>query len=396
MGERLNGLALFAGVGGLELGLKIALGESYQCVCYVEREAFAAATLVERMGDEALDRAPIWDDVSTFKGKPWRRRVDLISGGFPCQDISVAGKREGIKEGNRSGLWFHFARIIREVRPRYVFVENVGALLVPRRVSLPIEGPDGIQIFVDEEGNLSSSEIGIAALGYAGTLPGAILRVLGDLSEMGFDAEWGSVRASEVTAPHRRERIFIMAKNSASIGRRGRRDGDSERSGRKIQIAGLRGGLADATCRGARPSEFAGQLRGSQQKDEELADAENSDGRRPRGENDSGRRDQKAGGSSGILADAGKPRREGSEIRSPFPPGPGDREAWERILTDFPELAPAVANPDTSGPHGRKERDGKQAKGQQAPRGKGKLSRPRLPNLECFLIGLIGGSFRLK
>jgi DNA (cytosine-5)-methyltransferase 1 len=108
--------------------------------------------------------------VSTFDGKPWRGVVDLVAGGFPCQDISAAGKGSGIIEGERSGLWREFARIIREVEPRYVFVENVSALIVR-----------GLDV------------------------------VLGDLAALGFDAEWGVFRASDVGAPHRRERVFILA-----------------------------------------------------------------------------------------------------------------------------------------------------------------------------------------
>lgn len=162
-------IGLFAGAGGLELGLRIAI-DNLETVGYVERDAHAAAVLVARMEDQTLDRAPVWDDITTFDGKPWRGLVDCLSGGFPCQDLSVAGKRAGI-DGERSGLWAEFARLIGEIRPRYVFVENVPGLLNNT----------------------------------------AMRRVLGDLSALGFDAEWECVRASEVGAPHRRERVFILA-----------------------------------------------------------------------------------------------------------------------------------------------------------------------------------------
>ena len=355
-GDTLHGMALFAGVGGLELGLQVALGDAYRCVCYVEREAYAASTLVARMEDKTLDRAPVWDDVSSFDGKAWRGKVDLISGGFPCQDISVAGKGEGIKEGTRSGLWGEFARIIREVRPRLVFVENVSALLA--------RGVD---------------------------------RVLGDLAEMGFDAEWGSVRAADVGAPHRRERIFILAQDTAGVGWRRRGDGDSGGSGRKIQIAGLCGGLAEPEAGGQRVvrklSRRDGQLDGNHEelddspsarqprkgrseesstvRDEarsgesdrrrgEVADTEGDHGRtRERGEEEGTReRGERRRGSSvrdGELADADCSRtsqRRGDSrmgwIGQPFPPGPADREAWERILAVYPELAPAVVAEPTN------------------------------------------------
>ena len=171
-------IGLFAGAGGLELGLRIAV-KNLVSVCYVERDAYAASILVARMEDKTLDSAPIWDDITTFDGKPWRGQVDLVSGGFPCQDLSVAGKRAGI-DGERSGLWAEFARIIGEIRPRYVFVENVPGLLANE----------------------------------------AMRRVLGDLSALGFNAEWECVRASDVGAPHRRERVFILAMDDSRSERR--------------------------------------------------------------------------------------------------------------------------------------------------------------------------------
>jgi DNA (cytosine-5)-methyltransferase 1 len=163
----LSSISLFAGIGGIDLGLR-PLG--VRTVCFVEREAYAAGVLASRMAEGSLDDAPIWSDVSTFDGRPWRGRVGLIAGGFPCQDISNAGQRAGIVDGESSGLWREYVRIVREVGPRFVFVENVSALLVR-----------GLDV------------------------------VLGDLASLGFDAEWGVFRASDVGAPHRRERVFILA-----------------------------------------------------------------------------------------------------------------------------------------------------------------------------------------
>jgi DNA (cytosine-5)-methyltransferase 1 len=151
----LRSIELFAGGGGLALALGRACGA--RTVCYVEIEAFGAATLVANMAKGFLDQAPVWSDVVSFDGGPWRGSVDLIAGGFPCQDISLAGRGEGIDAGERSGLWREFARIIREVRPRYIFVENVAALTS--------RGLD---------------------------------RVLGDLAALGFNAEWCVFRASDV------------------------------------------------------------------------------------------------------------------------------------------------------------------------------------------------------
>lgn len=122
----MNELHLFAGAGGGILG-GMLLGHT--TVCAVEIEPSARGMLLQRQRDGVLPKFPIWDDVTTFDGKPWRGRVDVVCGGFPCQDISIANpKGKGI-EGERSGLWAEQARIIREVRPRRVFVENSSELV---------------------------------------------------------------------------------------------------------------------------------------------------------------------------------------------------------------------------------------------------------------------------
>lgn len=167
MKEQLNELALFAGAGGGILGGKL-LG--WRTVCAVEWEPYPASILCARQNDGLLETFPIWDDVQTFDGNPWRGIVDVVSGGFPCQDISAAGRGAGI-DGERSGMWGEMARIIRQVRPRYVFVENSPML--------------------------TSRGLG---------------RVLGDLAAMGFDARWGVLGAADVGANHQRDRIWIVGK----------------------------------------------------------------------------------------------------------------------------------------------------------------------------------------
>jgi DNA (cytosine-5)-methyltransferase 1 len=164
-----NELHLFAGAGGGILG-GLLLG--HRPVCAVEIEPYPRRVLLQRQRDGILPKFPIWDDVTTFDGKPWRGKVDVVAGGFPCQDISAAGKGAGIT-GERSGLWGEMARIIGEIRPKYAFVEN--------SPMLTLRGLD---------------------------------RVLGDLSEMGYDARWGVLGACHVGAPHRRERIWIVAHSS--------------------------------------------------------------------------------------------------------------------------------------------------------------------------------------
>jgi DNA (cytosine-5)-methyltransferase 1 len=168
-----NELALFAGAGGGILGGHL-LG--WRTVCAVEWEAYPASVLCARQNDGLLENFPIWDDVQTFDGKPWRGIVDVVSGGFPCQDISAAGKGAGIN-GERSGMWKEMARIIGEVRPKFVFVEN-SPMLVRRGL---------------------------------GT-------VLADLSKMGFNAEWGIIGADQVGAHHQRKRQWIVAYANNSIG----------------------------------------------------------------------------------------------------------------------------------------------------------------------------------
>jgi len=175
-GESLQELALFAGAGGGILGGKL-LG--WRTVCAVERDAYAAQVLAQRQNDGVLKPFPIWSDVQTFDGRRWRGLVDVVSGGFPCQDISCAGKGAGIT-GARSGMWSHMARIIGEVRPRYAFIEN-SPMLVTRGLGV----------------------------------------VLSDLAALGYDAEWGCISAADCGAPHERDRIWIVAcdtnSNSQSV-----------------------------------------------------------------------------------------------------------------------------------------------------------------------------------
>ena len=162
----MNELALFAGAGGGILGGKL-LG--WRTICAVEWDGYARDVLVARQNDGCLDPFPVWDDVQTFDGHPWQGRVDVISGGFPCQDISAAGKGAGI-DGDRSSMWKHMARIIGEVRPRFAFVEN-SPMLVHRGLAV----------------------------------------VIGDLAEMGYDAKWGVLGAKNIGGAHTRNRLWILA-----------------------------------------------------------------------------------------------------------------------------------------------------------------------------------------
>jgi DNA (cytosine-5)-methyltransferase 1 len=164
--HRKRTLHLFAGAGG---GLLADLLLGHQPVCAVEVDPYCQQILSARQADGSLPWFPIFADVTEFDGRPWAGLIDIVAGGFPCTDISCAGKGAGL-EGADSGLWREMARIIGEVRPRYVFVEN-SPMLTSRGL---------------------------------GT-------VLGDLAALGFDARWGVLGAVHAGAPHRRERIWIVA-----------------------------------------------------------------------------------------------------------------------------------------------------------------------------------------
>ena len=171
--DKLRVLDLFSGIGGFSLGLERTGG--FSTVAFCEIEPFPRRVLAKHWPE-----VPCYDDVRTLTGDVLRRdgiAVDVITGGFPCQDLSVAGKQRGMGEGTRSGLWSEIVRLVGELRPQYVIVENVAALLA---------GPS------ERRG------------GWFG-------RVLGDLAECGYDAEWENIPASALGAPHRRERVWLVA-----------------------------------------------------------------------------------------------------------------------------------------------------------------------------------------
>lgn len=188
-------LALFAGVGGGVLGTKYGLG--WQTVCYVERERYAVQVIKARITDGYLDDAPIWSEVRSFTkhNNQCRRFIRalrkirnqlVVTAGFPCQPFSVAGKRDGAND-ERNG-WPDTIRIIREIRPRYVFLENVPGLLSA----------------MDKTAEKS--------VRYFGT-------ILGDLAQSGYVVRWRVLSAAEVGAPHKRDRLWIVAyANSSGMG----------------------------------------------------------------------------------------------------------------------------------------------------------------------------------
>jgi DNA (cytosine-5)-methyltransferase 1 len=161
----LNGLSLFSGIGGLD----VALSEWVRPIAYCEIDPCCQAVLLSRMADRSIAFAPIWDDIRTFPHKQFKKQLDIIYAGFPCQDLSVAGLRKGL-EGERSGLFFEIVRLAKEIKPKFLFLENVPGILTK----------GGLQ-------------------------------VVREVTEMGYDCRWCVISAASLGAPHKRERWFLLA-----------------------------------------------------------------------------------------------------------------------------------------------------------------------------------------
>lgn len=163
----INGLDLFSGIGGLS----IALSEWVTPIAYCEIDPYARAVLLSRMLSYRIYGAPIWDDIRTLNGA-MLPEVDIIVGGFPCQDISSAGTRKGLG-GKKSNLVYEMLRLVKGCRPVFVFLENVPTIRTR-----------------------------------------GLAQVVSAFTEMGYDLRWTTVSASEVGAPHKRERWFCLAYNA--------------------------------------------------------------------------------------------------------------------------------------------------------------------------------------
>ena len=311
-----NNISLCAGIGGLELGLRI-IWPGFRTICHVEREAYPASVLVSRMEESALDEAVVADDLQSFDGRPWRGAVHCIAAGIPCQPFSVAGKRKG--KADERWLGEDFLRVVDEVRPEFIVMENV-----------------------------------------PGFLTAGLDAILGGLEkiEAGWSAEWGVFRADEtVEAPHRRQRFFLVAERVPnSIG-----NSLWEESGRRIwgrdgseeaQPRDLGKELADSVCHGLENDKQAGTTSGATwRRSDELAD---SDGCRLRGEGDSEHKGRvEPTGKSLELADTdrgrfqrewfaelagqqgeprNKPNGHGEDGRFLWPPGPQDEDGWREYI----------------------------------------------------------------
>lgn len=345
----LDYISLCTGGGGLDLGVELAVPGA-RAVLMVEREAFAVAHLVDAMEQGLLAPAPVWSDARTLRGRRWRGLVDGVIGGIPCQPHSLAGKRLG--RDDERDLWSTARRIIVQSGAWWVLIENVG-------------------------GMLSS---------------GGAERVWRDLQRLGFAVEGGLFRASEVRAPHERERLFILgvADGPRIVGdnlsiKAGAVQPEWAPRGRGCELADARGsGLEGRDGRAVRHEQSPLERGG-----EELGDSAR-DGRREGrsepvirggrgaagspglsmvdalGRGRDGRADEPQRGPQGrtvaeqpgedgeLLADSDfallrrqPPARELAQLQRDdglglFPPGPGDRDGWADVLARAPGLEPAV------------------------------------------------------
>lgn len=189
--DRIPTLDLFSGIGGISL----AIEPWCRTVAYCENDPYAQGVLQTRMASNDLDTAPIWDDVRTLRVTDLPERVELIAGGFPCQDLSVAGNGRGL-DGERSGLFWQVYRLAKEVRPAFLFLENVPAIRTR----------------------------------------GAAV-VISALADLGYDCRWDVLSASDVGAPHKRDRWWLLA-HATSLGRSEGRPESTRKQGRSQPARG--------------------------------------------------------------------------------------------------------------------------------------------------------------
>ena len=251
-------LSVCSGIGGLDLGVAAALAGDVRVVAYVEREFQACRLLAHRMAEGRLPVAPIWTDVHTFPADTFRGVVDGIIGGYPCQPFSHAGQRRGQDDDRH--LWPAIARLVGAIGPAWCVFENVSGHL-----------------------SLGSYE------------------VIRELQGLGYTVASGLFAASEVGAPHKRERLFIVAHGNGfrhdAGGISGRQPTEQERTWTTV------GGY-----------------------DDDMGDGDRA---RPQGWRE--------------------PGCECADELPAWPPGPADELGWQWVLERWPELAPAVADTGRSG-----------------------------------------------
>ena len=208
--EKLTHVSLCAGYGGIDLGLARVL-PGLRTIAFVEIEAFACANLIAKMEAGLLDEAPVFTNLKALDWGSFRGGVDVLSGGFPCQPFSAAGKQRGDEDPRH--LFPYIVEGIRQCEPRLVFLENVEGILSAKLKGNHWRDPEGAPV---------------------------LLHVLRELERLGYSATAGVFSAAEVGAPHQRKRVFIMAY----------RDGDGSAARISRQVTGDEGntGIADNGC----------------------------------------------------------------------------------------------------------------------------------------------------
>ena len=340
MDTRTKILSICSGYGGIELGLDTALVGEAHTVCYVENEIGVASILASRMEDGTLDPAPVWSDLRTFDAKPWRGKVDILSGGFPCQPHSVAGRKKG-KDDSRE-LSGEVYRIAEELGYPTLFLENV---------------PGIMRFYYD---NIRPS-----------------------LQEMGYTVKEGLFTANETGAPHCRQRLFILAympgsgigdiarearrklADSEDIGHRGRHTDQRAAGGRIVQsdectgspmgseAEGCNSELADSKHDGLTASKVReGQSGTIHDRCEEGTD----NTRQPTGVHPPRNAPEELADSNSERLQGRDKCRDSARERTPwsgspelvglplYPPGPTDDEGWSYLLDIMPEAQPAFCN----------------------------------------------------
>ena len=312
----LTELSLFTGYSGISLGVKLA-NINTRTIAYVEWDKYPQEIIKARIKDKqegkfGLDDAPIFSDISSFRGEQFRGLVDLVTAGFPCQPHSFAGARRSSEDSRNK--WPDTLRVISEVAPRYVLLENVSGLL--------------------------SSSVDERSPAYGGV-------VVGELTEIGYDCFWEVVGADDAGAPHRRKRWFCFgvladSEDSEDLTPSSQSKSSSIQAGIKPRGSGRPSHeLVNPT------SERTGRIR--DESDEEgtrysnvlsgvsggihtgnLADSEG----RQSGESQTGNWGEGAERGSTELADC--------NTISTWPPSPTDAHAWERVIRERPDLAPAL------------------------------------------------------
>jgi DNA (cytosine-5)-methyltransferase 1 len=215
----MNGLSLFSGYAGIDVGLR----EYVRPILYCEIEPYAQAILLSRMDDGSIPYAPVWSDVRTLGGAQLKGLVDVVYGGFPCQDISVAGNGKGL-DGERSGLFSEIIRLCEEASPAFIFLENVPAIRT--------RGADVVQ---------------------------------SELARIGYDSRWTTLSAAEVGANHKRERWFCLAHANSvrKLSEQERNEGARNKSERVFNAAYADGcALRDESGRGIRKNRESETLPG--------------------------------------------------------------------------------------------------------------------------------------